>query len=129
VHAVQNAEPDVQLALIRSHPQLAGKEAREGSLTGSSRAEQAAAGLNGCSAEQLARLRVLNTAYLQKFGFPFVLAVKKRKPAEILAIFESRLKHDSAVEFRQCLAEISMIALMRLTSLLESGPGSGRAQS
>lgn len=74
--AVSHASADEQLALIRAHPELAGKAAIAGELTDESRHEQAGSGLNRCSAKEFAALQRLNADYNAKFGFPFILAVK-----------------------------------------------------
>jgi 2-oxo-4-hydroxy-4-carboxy-5-ureidoimidazoline decarboxylase len=107
-----------QLGLIRAHPELAGKEAAAGTLTAASSGEQQGAGLDRCSAEELARLRRLNAAYRARFGFPCVIAVKGLGRHQIMAAMEARLNHDEATEFRACLAEIGKIARFRLDALL-----------
>ena len=73
---VTNATADQQLALIRAHPELAGKQMESNTLTAESTNEQGKAGLTNCTAEELAQIRRLNTSYGQKFGFPFILAVR-----------------------------------------------------
>ena len=73
---VAHASHDEQLALLRAHPELAGKAAIAGELTAESTGEQAASGLDRCSPEEYARLQELNAQYGEKFGFPFILAVK-----------------------------------------------------
>src|SRR5210317_1285165 len=74
--AVRQASQDKKLQLIRNHPQLAGKEAARGTLTVDSRNEQQGAGLDQCSAEELETIKKLNGEYMEKFEFPFVIAVK-----------------------------------------------------
>ena len=101
-----------------AHPELAGKEADEGTLTADSKREQAGAGLDRCTAAELARLRDLNRAYHEKFGFPFVMAVKGRTKSEIFAAIEARLQGQRDEEFRRCLEEIGKIGKFRLTALL-----------
>lgn len=107
-----------QLGLIRAHPELAGKEAAAGTLTLASTGEQQGAGLDRCSAEELARLRRLNAAYRSRFGFPFVIAVKGLDRQHILAAMETRLAHAPDEEFRTALVEIAKIARFRLEALL-----------
>ncbi len=107
-----------QLALIRAHPDLAGRLAIERGLTAASSAEQAGAGLAHCTAEEYARFAALNDAYKAKFGFPFIMAVKGRRRDEIRAAFERRLENDAETEFETALAEIERIALFRLRDLL-----------
>ncbi|MBL8511580.1 MAG: 2-oxo-4-hydroxy-4-carboxy-5-ureidoimidazoline decarboxylase [Betaproteobacteria bacterium] len=118
--AVRAASTAEQLALICAHPELAGKEAAAGTLTQDSQTEQASAGLNHCSAAELVQLRQLNQRYREKFGFPFVMAVKHRSRYEILAALAARLEHDREREFSACLAEIEKIGRLRLEALLEA---------
>lgn len=114
---VDNASSERQLALIRAHPDLAGKAQIAGELTADSSEEQARAGLDRCSAEEYKRFQDLNDRYLQKFGFPFVMAVRDSSRAQILAAFESRLANDPRVEFETALTEIHKIARLRLRAM------------
>lgn len=111
---VDNAAAEKQLALIRAHPDLAGKAQVAGELTADSTAEQASAGLEQCSAEEYAQFQDLNMRYKDKFGFPFVMAVRASSRAEILAAFAARLENDAATEFETALQEIHKIAELRL---------------
>jgi 2-oxo-4-hydroxy-4-carboxy-5-ureidoimidazoline decarboxylase len=114
--AVRDAAPDEQLALIRAHPELLGRlEAAQ--LTQSSRLEQASAGLDGCTAQQKSRLQELNQAYREKFGFPFVVAVKGLDWGGIVERLEARLTNPREVEIATALHEIGRIARLRLESL------------
>ncbi|WP_416137856.1 2-oxo-4-hydroxy-4-carboxy-5-ureidoimidazoline decarboxylase [Halomonas sp. HK25] len=108
------ASPEHQLEVIRAHPDLAGKAALAGSLTDDSTREQAGAGLDQCSPEELARFERLNDAYQAKFGFPFVMAVKGSNRFAILDAFEVRLENDPAKERRTAVEQINRIALFRL---------------
>jgi OHCU decarboxylase len=114
---VDNADPERQLELIRAHPDLAGKAQLAGELTAASSEEQASAGLDQCSPAEYERFQALNSAYRDKFGFPFVLAVRGRSRAEILDAFEARLGNDYDVEFETALAEIHKIARLRLEAM------------
>jgi OHCU decarboxylase len=114
---VDNASEERQLALIRAHPDLAGKAQIAGELTADSTSEQASAGLDQCSAEEYARFQELNAAYHDKFGFPFVMAVRDSSRAEILEAFERRLGNDHAAEFEAALEEIHKIARLRLETM------------
>lgn len=114
---VDNAAAERQLALIRAHPDLAGKAQVAGELTAESTAEQASAGLDQCSVEEYAQFQDLNTRYKEKFGFPFVLAVRCKSRAEILAAFAARLENDAATEFETALQEIHKIAELRLQAM------------
>jgi OHCU decarboxylase len=117
--AVLRAAPETkQRALIEAHPDLAGRLARAGQLTAESSREQAVAGLDRLTDQERARFTALNDTYQERFGFPFVMAVKGRGKAEILAAFERRLAHDQASEQATALAEIERIALLRLQELL-----------
>ena len=117
VAALAAAPPEAKLALIRAHPELAGKEAATGTLTIDSRGEQSSAGLDRCTADELARLRDGNLAYREKFGFPFVMAVKHRSRREILDALQARLAGTRDAEFERSIAEIEKIARFRLAAL------------
>ena len=107
-----------QMALLRAHPELAGKAALRGELTTDSTLEQSGAGLAECSAEELARLTALNAEYNAKFGFPFILAVKGYDRAGILREFARRVERDPSVEFEEALKQVARIARFRLDALL-----------
>jgi len=118
MRAVVDAAPqERQLALLRAHPDLAGRLAIGGELTAQSASEQAGVGLDTCSPAEFAQFNRLNDAYKAKFGIPFVLAVKGRKREEILAAFERRLGNDKTTEFRTALDEVHKIARFRLADL------------
>jgi OHCU decarboxylase len=111
------AAPDkAKLALIRAHPDLAGKAAMARALTADSASEQAGAGLDRCTPEEFARFQQLNAAYKTKFGFPFIIAVRGLGRAEILAAFERRLGNVADTEFETALGEINKIARLRLAT-------------
>ena len=114
---VDNASPERQLELIRAHPDLAGKATVAGELTEDSSTEQASAGLDRCSPEEYERFHALNRAYRDKFGFPFVMAVRNCSRADILAAFGSRLDNHYDEEFETALAEIHKIAQLRLEAM------------
>ncbi len=80
--------------------------------------EQGSAGLDRLTADELRRFTALNDAYKARFGFPFILAVKGRTKADVIASFESRLKHNSDAEFAEALRQIEQIALLRLKDRL-----------
>ena len=117
VDCVDNAAPEKQLALIRAHPDLAGKAQVAGELTPDSTDEQASAGLDQCSKVEYERFQALNDAYKEKFGFPFVMAVRGSSRTEILEAFSDRLRNDYDVEFETALAEIHKIARLRLEAM------------
>ncbi len=114
---VDNASTERQLELIRAHPDLAGKAQVAGELTEDSTVEQARAGLDHCTVEEYEQFQSLNRDYHDKFGFPFVMAVRDNGRSEILAAFESRLQNDSTTEFETALAEIHKIARLRLDAM------------
>ncbi|MYN12526.1 2-oxo-4-hydroxy-4-carboxy-5-ureidoimidazoline decarboxylase [Pusillimonas sp. TS35] len=114
---LNQADEAAQLALILAHPELAGKEAANGTLTDASTNEQRGAGLDQCSADELARLRGLNARYHERFGFPFVIAVKGLTRYQIMDSIDARLHNDHDTERATCLAEIAKIARFRLDAL------------
>lgn len=119
--ALASAPAEHQLEVIRAHPDLAGKAAIAGDLTDDSTREQAGAGLDQCSPEELARFERLNEAYKAKFGFPFVMAVKGSDRYAILDAFETRLENDPAEERRTAVEQINRIARFRLEARAEEG--------
>lgn len=110
-----------RLAVLRAHPDLAGKLAIAGELTEDSRKEQAGAGLDRLTADEHARFTALNSAYVEKFGFPFIIAVKGLNKDDILSAFETRINNDRNAEFATASAQVERIALLRLTSMLPEG--------
>ena len=117
--AVAEADAARQLALIRAHPQLAGRAAIAGELTEDSRKEQTGAGLDRCTPDEYARLTALNAAYDARFGFPFILAVRGHTRGSIIANLAARLDNPPAAEHAEALAQIGRIALFRLGDLLQ----------
>jgi len=115
VGAVVQAGPEAGLTLLRAHPELA----RPAPLTAASAAEQGDMGLDRLAADEAARFAALNAAYRERFGFPFIIAVRgQRDRAAILAALTARLAHDEAAERRTALAEVAKIARYRLDDLL-----------
>jgi allantoate deiminase/N-carbamoyl-L-amino-acid hydrolase len=128
---VAEASEDEQLSLLRAHPELAGKAAIAGELTAESSGEQAASGLHLCSADEYAALHKMNAAYNDKFGFPFILAVKGPTGRgltrqAIIQTFARRLANQRPDEMAECLRQVHRIAEIRLNDLLgvalEFGP-------
>jgi 2-oxo-4-hydroxy-4-carboxy-5-ureidoimidazoline decarboxylase len=111
------AERGAKLALLNAHPDLAGKLALARQLTADSTAEQAGAGLDRLTPDELARFTALNDAYKARFGHPFIIAVKGLDKNAILAAFEQRIGHSPAVEFEAALDQVKRIALLRLQAL------------
>ncbi len=118
---VDNASTEQQLELIRAHPDLAGRAQVAGELTAESTVEQASAGLDQCSPEEFERFQRLNGAYRDKFGFPFVMAVRGSSRSQILDAFAARLENDYDLEFETALAEIHKIARLRLDAMGAKG--------
>ncbi|MGQ3299057.1 2-oxo-4-hydroxy-4-carboxy-5-ureidoimidazoline decarboxylase [Reyranella sp.] len=114
--AVRAAPRERQLAFVSGHPDLAGKAARAGDVTEESLREQASVGLDTLSEAEFARFHRLNDAYKVKFGFPFIVCVRRHTRDSILAQFERRLRHDPATEFDAALQEISFITRLRLAA-------------
>ena len=115
---MRGAAPDRQLALIRAHPDLAGRLARAGQLTAESTREQAGAGLDQLSPEELAGFQKLNDAYRARFGFPFIICARLNARSAILAAMQARIGHTPAQEHATALAEIEKIAWLRLQDVL-----------
>jgi len=113
--AMRRAPRERQLALIRAHPDLA--ERLEG-LTAASRREQSGAGLDLLGAVELEEFRSLNTAYRERFGFPFVICARLHAKEAILAAMRARLRHAPEEEFSAALAEIEKIAWLRLQDVV-----------
>lgn len=118
VAQLRAAPRDRQMALINAHPDLAGRLAQAKRLTADSTAEQASAGLDALTAEELVRFTALNTAYMERFGHVFIMAVRGASKADILAAFERRLRNDADTEFAEALRQIERITLLRLQQLL-----------
>ncbi len=114
---VDNASRERRLELVCAHPDLAGKAQISRDLTVDSSVEQASAGLDQCTPDEYARFQSLNSSYKNKFGFPFVMAVRDSSRAQILTAFETRLGNDNDLEFETALEEIHKIARLRLCAL------------
>ncbi|MBP1848607.1 2-oxo-4-hydroxy-4-carboxy-5-ureidoimidazoline decarboxylase [Rhizobium halophytocola] len=112
------ASHDERLGVLNAHPDLAGRLAVAGGLTEDSRREQAGAGLDRLSDAEFSRFTALNAAYVEKFGFPFIIAVKGLTKTDILAAFEHRIDNAAEAEFDTACAEVEKIASLRLGDLL-----------
>lgn len=127
VEVLDEAGREAQLGLIRAHPELAGKAMVSKTLTAESTHEQSASGLTNCSPAEFERIQQLNAAYNQKFGFPFILAVRGPRGsgltrAEIIATFERRLENHPDFELREALRNIHRIAELRLADKFGAEP-------
>jgi 2-oxo-4-hydroxy-4-carboxy-5-ureidoimidazoline decarboxylase len=112
--ALRAAPRERQLDFLRGHPDLAGKTARAGALTDDSRREQASVGLDSLNEAEFAHFHRLNDAYKAKFGFPFMICVRRHTRDSILAQFERRLGNDAATEFAAALQEVFYITRLRV---------------
>lgn len=117
LQVLHEASADERLALIRAHPELAGKAAIDGSLTAASAAEQAQAGLDRLTAEEFARFHALNAAYRARFDFPFVVCVRLTDKAGILAAMQARLANARDAEIATAIDEIGKIVRLRLEAV------------
>ena len=124
LHAVmcqvfRSASEEERLGVLRAHPDLAGKLAAAKRLTEASTAEQASAGLDALTDAERAKFTELNAAYVEKFGFPFIIAVRDNTKAQILAAFDKRLANDRDAEFTTACKQVERIAELRLKTALE----------
>ena len=117
--AVRRAPAVQRMALLCHHPELAGREADAGTLTNDSKREQAGAGLNQCTADELLTIKSLNQAYLAKFEFPFIIAVTGLDKFQIIAAMETRLRNSTALEFDTAIGEVEKIARIRIDALID----------
>jgi 2-oxo-4-hydroxy-4-carboxy-5-ureidoimidazoline decarboxylase len=111
---VHNAPDETKLALVKAHPDLAGKAARAGTMTADSVNEQGSVGLDRLNEAEYARFQRLNDGYQAKFGIPFIVCVRRHTKDSILSEFERRLAQDKGDAFDTALGEISRIAALRL---------------
>lgn len=118
---LESASPEERLALIRAHPELAGKAAIAGDLTAESAAEQAGAGLDRLTSAEYARFQALNAAYSERFDFPFIICVRLNDKRSILAAMERRLNNDRETEIAEAIGQIAMIGRLRLEDAVEVG--------
>jgi 2-oxo-4-hydroxy-4-carboxy-5-ureidoimidazoline decarboxylase len=120
VAVVQAAPEERRLQLLKAHPELAGKADRKAALTAESTSEQASVGLDQLEADESARLSAANWLYRQRFGFPFIIAVRgQRDQAAILAALEARTNNSEKEEIDTAIAEVAKIAWFRLSDLIE----------
>ena len=117
---VDRAPPQMRLALIKAHPDLANKTQRAASLTAESSAEQTSVGLDRLSDAEYEAFERVNNAYRAKFGFPYIVCVRRHTRDSILRDFERRLPNDAAVEIAASIAEIARIAALRLDQQVAS---------
>lgn len=107
-----------QIAFLCIHPELAGREAEAGTMTRESESEQASAGLDALSREEIGELRRLNARYRERHGFPFVIAVRRHGKAAIFEQLRRRIERDSAAELEEATAQIAAITRLRVGALV-----------
>lgn len=117
IAVLEDATPDERVSVIRAHPELAGRAAIAGTLTEDSRREQASAGLDRMTVPEFERFHALNAAYRARFGFPFVICVRRTDRAGILRAMAERLDNDRETELATALVEIGHIVRLRLETL------------
>jgi OHCU decarboxylase len=113
------APVEQQIALLRAHPDLVGRAAIAGTLSPASTNEQAAAGLNSLTSEEIATFQRLNQTYQDQFGFPFVICARENKKESILDGFRARLQHTRQQEIEIALGEVAKICALRLHDLID----------
>ena len=118
--AVDHAPPELRLALIKAHPDLANKTQRAAGLTLESTAEQSGAGLDRLSEAEYQAFERINNAYRSKFGFPYIVCVRRHTRDSILRDFERRLPNDARAEAQKSVEEICRIAALRLDQVVTS---------
>src|ERR1700743_3742318 len=120
---VEHAPEDKRLALIKAHPDLANKTQRAAGLTAESNAEQNSVGVDRLSDAEFAAFERVNNAYRTKFGFPYIICVRRQTKDSILRDFERRLPNDEAAEMKTSIEEICRIAALRLDQLVAADDG------
>src|SRR5258706_14253810 len=118
--AVDRAAPELRLALIKAHPDLANKTQRAAGLTAESSAEQNSVGLDRLSDAEYEAFERVNNAYRAKFGFPYIVCVRRHTKDSILRDFERRLPNDAKTEIQTSIDEICRIAALRIDQLVAS---------
>ncbi|MEC5212047.1 2-oxo-4-hydroxy-4-carboxy-5-ureidoimidazoline decarboxylase [Polaromonas sp. CG_9.5] len=118
IGVVRTAPRDTQIAFLCGHPELAGKEAEAGTMTTESVGEQASAGLNALSKNEVGELRQLNQRYLDRHSFPFIIAVRRYSKNEIFDQLRTRIERDSDTELSEALSQIGTITRLRVQAKL-----------
>jgi OHCU decarboxylase len=124
VDILRSASEEAKLALLRAHPDLVGRAALAGTLSPASQGEQAAAGLDALTADDIVTFQHLNAEYQGHFGFPFIICAREHKKESILQGFETRRRHDRATEIAIALDEVLKICALRLRDLMRPEEGS-----
>lgn len=119
LNIVEKANVDQKMKLLCAHPQLAGKEAKTGTLTDASTQEQSSANLDSLSIDEVNQINHLNDRYMTKHGFPFIIAVKRHDKAGIFEQFHQRILNQPEVEFDEAICQVGYIASIRLGAILD----------
>lgn len=119
MEVIRNADETARVELIRAHPDLVGRLAREGRLTRESTEEQAAAGLDALSREEIDAFERYNGAYKERFGFPFVICARRNRKEAILEAFPRRLEQERSQEIETAIREIGEIAGLRMADIIK----------
>jgi 2-oxo-4-hydroxy-4-carboxy-5-ureidoimidazoline decarboxylase len=117
---VQDAPQETQIAFLRGHPELAGKEATAGTMTDESVGEQASAGLHALSPSEFSELAALNKRYLDRHGFPFIIAVRQHGKKAIFEQLRLRISRDSGAELDEAICQIAFITKSRVQARIAS---------
>ncbi len=120
VRAFRRADEEKRLGVLQAHPDLAGKLAAAKRLTEHSSQEQTSAGLDALTDQERTEFTALNAAYTEKFGFPFIIAVRDHTKDGILRAFKSRIENDRPTEFAEACAQVERIAMLRLQDAFEA---------
>lgn len=121
LEVVRCAPQATQIAFLCGHPELAGREAQAGSMTDDSQREQASAGLDAMTKEEMLRMAGMNGVYRQRHGFPFIIAVRRHTQAQIFDALQRRIDRNTADEFVEALAQIAHITRGRVRSRVTAG--------
>lgn len=119
IDIIKVSDHKTQLSLIEDHPDLACPSARAGSIAAASQEEQKSSGLNSCTEEEAVKLTALNKQYREKFGFPFLLAVKGYDKAAIFTEIEDRINNDPATEFNIAMQQYYKVVMLRMQDLVK----------
>lgn len=117
VSIIKSSTEEQQLSLLRAHPELAGKETKVGVLTECSNGEQSHVGMNALSRDELLKVDQLNLQYLEKFKFPFIIAVLDNTKKDIFRKWNLRLSNSYEQELKTCLEQVYLIGKLRLSTL------------
>ena len=126
---VMQASEAQKLAFLRGHPELAGREARAGTMTAESVSEQNSAGLNALTAAEVEEMQRLNRAYRERHRFPFIIAVRANTKQQIFATMRARIVESTEVEHGAALEQIGLITHGRIDALVKEGMSNPREET